>query len=114
MPRCLLVALLAALAPAIRVDAQTPTAKPVATPPCCAITGIDLRRAVVTAQETSTGHVFRFEVPDRSILRALKVGQKVWADFATGKVTTEPEKGPCCKILSGNPNGPVGLLDHAP
>lgn len=97
--RYLVVALFAAVAPAVRVNAQPARARPSATPPCCAISGIDIRRAVVTAQEASTGHVFRFEVPDRTVLGALKVGQKVWADFATAKVTLDPKTGPCCRIL---------------
>ena len=97
MPRCLVVTLLVAIAPMVRIDAQPPAGAP----PCCAITSIDSRRAVATAQEASTGHLFRFEVPDHRVLRGLKVGQKLWADFATGRVTTDTARGPCCKILGG-------------
>jgi hypothetical protein len=76
-----------------------------ALPPCCVITAIDLRKAQVTAQESSTGHVFQFEVKEREQLRKLKVGQKVWADFAAGTVTLEPQAKPCCSILKHPPGG---------
>jgi hypothetical protein len=77
-----------------------------ATPPCCVITAIDARHAPaqVTAEESSTGHVFRFEVKEREQLRKLKVGQKVWADFAAGTVTLDPQSKPCCHILK-SPGG---------
>jgi len=74
-------------------------------PPCCVITAIDLRKAQVTAQESSTGHRFRFELKEREQLRKLKVGQKIWADFAAGTVTLDPQAKPCCSILKSTPGG---------
>ena len=110
MPRCHWVGLVLAVAPAAGMEAQDPDGGA----PCCAVTGIDTRRGVVTAQEAATGHRFRFEVPDQRILRGLTVGQKLWADFATGRVTTDTVRGPCCRILGaaaapGLPD-PVELL----
>ncbi|MGQ0702984.1 MAG: hypothetical protein ACT4PM_07630 [Gemmatimonadales bacterium] len=68
--------------------------------PCCGITAIEARTGIVTAQEGSTGHVFQFEIKDRAVLRGLKVGQKVWADFAAGKVRLDPAEPVGVAILS--------------
>ncbi len=78
---------------------QLPAGKQASGAPCCSITAIDTRIGVVTAQEISTGHSFRFEVKDRVILRGLRVGQKVWADFALGKVGLSAAA-PCCGIVA--------------
>lgn len=96
--RALLVVGLTALTVLAGSVAQQPKPGPPG-PPCCVITAIDLRQARVTAEESSTGHVFRFELKDKEQLRKLKVGQKVWADFAAGTVTLDPETKPCCNIL---------------
>jgi hypothetical protein len=100
----------AALGVPAAVAAQQPKPSPAppglpapAPPPCCVITAIDARRAVVTAEESSTGHVFRFEVKTQVLLAALKVGRKIWADFATSKVTVDQAAGPCCAILPAAP-----------
>lgn len=96
MPRALLIALLIGVTQ-MGVGFAQPSAKLAA---CCAITTIDAASGVVSAQEASTGHRFRFEVKDRVVLRGLKVGQKVFADFATGKVAVGPEPAAhCCAIL---------------
>jgi hypothetical protein len=56
--------------------------------PCCAIKAINKRTRVVTAQELATGRTFQFKVPSRAVLRGLKVGQKVSADFGTHNSAT--------------------------
>lgn len=97
---------LAALTVPVAGRAQTLKPTPPPVPPCCLITAIDLRYAQVSAEESSTGHVFKFEVKNPTILRGLKVGQKVWADFAAGKVTLDPKDKPCCNILTTAPTAP--------
>ncbi|MGH7560741.1 MAG: hypothetical protein ACRENB_06960 [Gemmatimonadales bacterium] len=107
MPRSLRFTFLASLATAAGVAAQpTKTNLTSAPPSCCAITSIDFRSAIVTAQEASTGHVFRFEMKDRAVLEKLKVGQKVWADFAAGKVRLDPAKPVSVAILSDGAAAP--------
>jgi Cu/Ag efflux protein CusF len=97
-----------AVAGALPAAAQQPGARPASAAPCCGITAIDVRTGVVTAQEASTGHVFRFQVQNRALLRGLKVGQRVWADFAAARVrVNQEEEGeePCCRILAGGSAG---------
>jgi hypothetical protein len=73
-----------------------------ASEPCCGIVAIDTRTATVTAKDTKTGRTFQFKVSDAALLRGLKVGQAVWADFTTMKVSLQPERSePCCNIVGG-------------
>ena len=70
------------------------------TPACCSIVRIDTERLVVTGRETATGFTFKFAVKTRRLLATLKVGQPVWANFATGTVKLKEEDAtPCCDIL---------------
>lgn len=69
-------------------------------PGCCAVVRIDTVRLRVTARELATGFTFVFEVKSRRLLRSLKVGRTVWADFArrTVRLTADAPQ-PCCVIL---------------
>jgi hypothetical protein len=71
--------------------------------PCCAI--IELGAAgVVSARETATGRTFEFRVADRRVLATLEVGQPVYADFTTMRVSVQPDGiEPCCNITSASP-----------
>ena len=71
--------------------------------PCCAITAFDAATGIVTAKELATGRVFRFEVKDATLLRSLKVGQKVFADFGSSKVRINSAQ-PCCNIIGHGVN----------
>lgn len=65
--------------------------------PCCDIIAIDLRSGIIVAHEPTNGRVFKFQVMQPSLLRSLKIGQKVYADFDKGKVGLMPGE-PCCGI----------------
>jgi Cu/Ag efflux protein CusF len=79
----LLVAmLLAALAPAARAQALVP----------CSITAIDARTSVVSAKVNASGAVFQFRVTDAALLKSLKVGQEVYANFTTKQVSLDGKK----------------------
>ena len=80
---------LTALALAPRAEAITP---------CCDIAGIHAKTGLVTARVTATGKTFQFKVNDMKLLRSLKVGQKVAADFGTQKVSVDGSV-PCCEIV---------------
>ena len=70
-------------------------------PSCCSIVRIDPKRSIVTARETATGFTFRFEVKGRRLLGTLKVGQPVWADFASKTVKVKAaDATPCCAIVT--------------
>src|SRR2546425_3384389 len=52
------------------------------TPPaCCVVTAVDVRNGVVTGREPATGRTFQFRVDDPRLVRGLKFGQSVAADF---------------------------------
>jgi hypothetical protein len=69
-------------------------------PSCCSIVRVDTTKSVVTAREIATGYTFRFAVRTRRVLRALRIGQPIWADFTTNTVKLQPtDDKPCCGIL---------------
>lgn len=55
--------------------------------PCCAITGIDATRGMVTAVDKARGRSFQFEVADAGVLQSLEIGQGVDANFDAKRVT---------------------------
>ena len=55
------------------------------------ITAIDRTTQTVTAKDTRTGQTFQFKVADAKVLRTLTIGQAVYADFKTMKVSVEPD-----------------------
>ncbi|MFZ5877664.1 MAG: hypothetical protein ACOYXU_14855 [Nitrospirota bacterium] len=67
--------------------------------PCCSVAAIDARSGLVTAKETATGKTFQFKVTDKALLKTLKVGAAMNADFDTQKVTIHGGE-PCCNIVS--------------
>jgi hypothetical protein len=67
---------------------------------CCTVVRVDIKERIVTARETSTGYTFRIEVKNRKHIAAVKVGDKVWADFAARKVRLEAAGDSlCCPIV---------------
>jgi len=67
--------------------------------PCCNITGVDYRTGLVTARNTATGQTFQFKVSNASLLRTLRVGQGVYADFGTKEVSVDGAA-PCCGMVN--------------
>ena len=71
-----------------------------AAPSCCSIVRVDTTTSVVTAREIATGYTFRFLVKTRRVVRALRIGQPIWADFTTNTVRLQPtDPKPCCGIM---------------
>jgi len=91
--------------PCCSIISSAPTATPDVKPsePCCNVTAVDSPTGIVTATEVATGRVFRFEVKDATLLRSLKVGQKVFADFGSSKVRIHAGE-PCCNIIGHGVN----------
>ena len=75
--------------------------------PCCSITAIDARTGIVSARNHANGRVIRFRVADAALLRSVKVGQSVYADSGTQKVSLDGAA-PCCAILNVRPAEPAG------
>src|SRR5712692_5156516 len=73
--------------------------------PCCEIVSINAQNGLVSGREIATGRAFQFsaQIP---VLARLKVGQKVWANFATGQVSLDGRRA-CCRIVSISPAGSV-------
>jgi hypothetical protein len=72
--------------------------------PCCAIASIDGDTGIVTARVTATRRALAFKVTDGALLRSLRVGQTVSADFKARRVTVNGVA-PCCEILTLEPEG---------
>ncbi len=66
--------------------------------PCCSITAIHAKARVVAAREAKTGRKFQFKVGELVLLKSLKVGQRIHADFATQKVSVDGVA-LCCGIV---------------
>ena len=67
---------------------------------CCTVVRIDAGRREVTARETATGYTFLVEVKNRKHLAAVRIGDKVWANFAVRKVRLEAAGDSlCCAIV---------------
>ncbi len=78
--------------------------------PCCGVVSIDRVNGIVTAKILKTGKTFQFEVDSRSLLKTLRVGQKVWVNAATRRVGFT-ERDPCCTVI-GNTNLDLGDSDR--
>jgi hypothetical protein len=57
----------------------------------------------VAAKVNATGRQFQFAVTDAALLRSLKVGQGIYANFGASQVSIDG-KTPCCKITSMAPD----------
>jgi len=74
--------LLATLAPAARSQAFQ----------LCSITAIDARTDSVSARMNASKAAFQFRVTDAALLKSLKVGQEVYANFTTKEVSLDGKK----------------------
>jgi hypothetical protein len=77
--------------------------------PCCVITKVESGSAIATGRENASGRNFQFAPVDRSLMRNLKVGQAIYADFATKTVAIEWGK-PCCHIITSGSGGAPGQV----
>lgn len=95
------------LATALLAGAITvPTPEVRAAAPCCGVTAIDAKSGLVTAKETATGKTFDFRVQDKALLKTLKIGDQVEADFSTNKVGIHGAE-PAGIIMNQRPAAPV-------
>jgi lysozyme len=83
-----------------------PRTSPAPTPPCCSITAINTSTGLVTAKENATGKIFQFKVTNAALLNSLKIGQGVYANFATGQVSLDGST-MCCSIMPPAPPPPL-------
>lgn len=69
--------------------------------PCCSISAIHTASGIVTGYEKATGRKFQFKVIDTKLLFGLRVGQPVYANFKTMRVSVRSDGStPCCPIVS--------------
>jgi len=67
--------------------------------PCCGISGIEPGTGVVTARDNASHRMFRFQVRDPKLLHSLRVGQPLYANFTTKRVSLDGQTA-CCEIIS--------------
>lgn len=106
MKRIILITLLLILfaLPLVLTEASRPAS---AIDPCCEIVSIDSVNGIVTARDLRTGETFKFEVDSRSLLKTMRVGQKVWKQAGGTKVgILEGES--CCTIVGKGNASPGG------
>ena len=72
---------------------------------CCTVVRVDTKRGIVTARETATGYTFSVEVKKRKVISALRIGDKVWADFGAKKVRLEAAGDSLCCAIVETPAG---------
>ncbi len=77
-----------------------PTSGQAQAAPCCGIIAIDAAKGIVTAKVTANGNTFEFRVADQRVLRSLRVGQGVYANFTARQVSLDGTRS-CCAITSG-------------
>lgn len=81
--------------------------------PCCNITGINTQTGIAAAKENATGRMFSFQVTDANLLKSLKIGQGVYANFRANQASLDG-KTACCKIVSGlSAEGPAAAAPAA-
>ncbi|HEY7649052.1 MAG TPA: hypothetical protein VID04_08620 [Methylomirabilota bacterium] len=73
-----------------------------------AITKIDPKIRMVTAYDPVSKQAFQFKVLDNVLLNDMKIGQQVFADFKAMKVALQPDRRPCCNIVT------ISLAGNAP
>ncbi|MDQ4081104.1 MAG: hypothetical protein M3125_10125, partial [Gemmatimonadota bacterium] len=66
-------------------------------PACCAITSIDARTGTVSAKVNASSQTFQFKVADARMVGTLRVGQAVYANFTTNRVSLDGRR-VCCSI----------------
>lgn len=68
--------------------------------PCCQVIAVDAKTGLVTARDQTTGKTFMFSVNDKAMLRGLRAGDAVQANFAAGQVAIRKYGAtPCCTIV---------------
>ena len=72
------------------------------------IVSIDRVNGIVTARDLRTGETFKFEVDSRSLLKTMRVGQKVWKQAGGTKVGITEGGAPCCDIVGKGNASPGG------
>jgi hypothetical protein len=73
--------------------------------PCCIVSGIDERSGIVTAHVNGAPErAFRFQPTNPAVLRTLKIGQGIYANFGTKQVSLDGTAPCACMWLEGPTN----------
>jgi hypothetical protein len=73
----------------------------------CEITAINAATGLVTARANATGQVFQFSVNDAALLKTLRAGQAIYADFGTQNVSLDGVR-PFGRIVQAAIKAPLG------
>lgn len=81
--------------------------------PCCSITAVDSRTGLVTAKENATERVFQFQASNAALLKLLRPGTQVYANFTAKQVSLDGRNS-CCQIVSVSAGAATALTSLAP
>lgn len=71
---------------------------------CCQVVGVNLQTGVVTAKVDASGQQFEFRSSNPALLRSLRPGQSVFANFLARQVSLDGRTA-CCAIVAMAPPG---------
>jgi hypothetical protein len=80
--------------------------------PCCSVTAINAATGVVSAKVSANSAVFQFKVTNANLLKELRVGQGVYANFMTHQISLDGKTiaGPITSGAQGPAPAPVAPL----
>jgi hypothetical protein len=82
--------------------------------PCCTVTAIDARTGVVMAKDNASARAFQFKAPNVSLLRELRIGAPVYANFSAKQVSLDGRSACCAIIDAGAPAASASALAASP
>lgn len=75
--------------------------------PCCSVTGTDTRGGLVSAKVNATGEDFQFTLNNPALLGTLKIGQGVYANFQTKRISLDGQHVSGVIVSIGVRKGPL-------
>ena len=81
--------------------------------PCCTVTAVDSRTGLVTGKETATGRMFQFQAGNAALLKSLRPGTPVYANFTAKQVSLDGRSS-CCQIVSVSAGAATAVTPLAP
>ena len=81
--------------------------------PCCTITAVDSRTGLVTGKENASGRMFQFQAGNAGLLKLLRPGTPVYANFTAKQVSLDGRNS-CCQIVGVSAGAATAATPLAP
>jgi hypothetical protein len=81
--------------------------------PCCTITAVDSRTGLVTGKENASGRMFQFQAGNAGLLKLLRPGTPVYANFTAKQVSLDGRNS-CCQIVGVSAGAATDATPVAP